>query len=406
MTGARFGTDGIRGPADTVVTPAVAAAVGAAVVAVLGNDVWVARDTRPSGPALAQAVCDGVCAAGGRATLLGVLPTPGLSLRVRDEHASAGIMVTASHNPPEDNGLKVVGPDGGKLPAAVLAALTTAIVAPAPPRAGGEVREAQGADRYVAALLAALPAGRWLSGRRVLFDGAAGAAADVGVAVLRALGAEVVRHDGPAINVACGAVHPEYAAAAVLAGRCDVGVVLDGDGDRIALVDHAGRVLDGDALLWLGRRGPVMVGTVMTNLGLQVALAGEGIPLVRTPVGDAHVAEAIAAHGAPLGGEPSGHVMYADGPPTADGLYAGLRTLAAAPTLDTTGYQPAYQAHQNLRGVGLPPLDLAFVEAAGGRAVVRKSGTEALVRVMVEHADRPTAEALRDRVVALIREQA
>lgn len=401
----KFGTDGLRGPAATVITPALGRALGAAVVAVLGPDVWVARDTRPSGPDLLDAVCAGVVAAGGRATSLGVLPTPGLSLRVRAEGASAGIMVTASHNPPEDNGLKVLGPGGHKLDAAVLDALSAALDAAPVPRPGGSRRDLDGTAAYVAALLAALPPGRWLAGKRVLFDAAAGAGEAAGAAVLAALGATVVPFAGPAINTGCGAVHPEHAARALRDERCDVGVVLDGDGDRIALVDGSGRALDGDAILWLCRRGPVMIGTVMTNLGLEQALAAEGIRLVRTPVGDANVADALVAHAAPLGGEPSGHLIFADGPPSADALYAGLRTLAAAPTLDTAGLTPAAQAQTNLRGVSLPPLDLGFVEAAGGRSVVRKSGTEALVRVMVEHADAAVAEALKDRVVQMIRER-
>ncbi|MSQ03272.1 MAG: phosphoglucosamine mutase [Myxococcales bacterium] len=396
-----FGTDGIRGRAGEVVTAALAWSVGNAAVQVMGRDIWIARDPRESGPGLLTAVCVGVAAAGGRATDLGVLPTPGLAIRVRDEGADAGIMVTASHNPPEDNGLKVLGRGGGKLDGTVLAALSAAIGTPTA-ILGGTSRAVPGVARYVESLLAALPPGRWLEGRRILLDAGGGAGIEAGYAVLEALGAWVHVLTAPAINVDCGAVHPRRAAAAVVAGGYDAGVLLDGDADRIALVDARGRILDGDAILWLCRRGPTMVGTVMTNLGLERALAGEGIGLVRTPVGDAHVAAAMRESGAWLGGEPSGHLLYADGPPSADALYAGLRALHVAPTLSTVGFRPAFQSSMNLRDVRLPTLDLAFVTEAGGRAVVRQSGTEALVRVMVEHDDRDTAERLAQRILALI----
>ncbi len=396
-----FGTDGIRGRARDVVTEALAWSVGNAAVGVLGRDVWIARDTRESGPELLAAVCAGVVAAGGRATDLGVLPTPGLAIRVRDEGADAGIMVTASHNPPEDNGLKVLGRGGGKLDAAVLGALTTAMLAPVRAE-GGAGRAIPGVRRYVQALLAALPSGRWLEGKRILLDAGGGAGTEAGYAVLEALGAWVQVLTAQAINVDCGAVHPRRAAAAVVGGGYDAGVLLDGDADRIALVDAGGRILDGDAILWLCRQGPTMVGTVMTNLGLERALAAEGIGLLRTPVGDANVAAAMRDTGSAVGGEPSGHILYSDGPPSADALYAGLRALHAAPTLSTVGFRPAFQASTNLRDVRLPPLDLAFVTEAGGRAVVRQSGTEALVRVMVEHDDRAIAERLAQTIVALI----
>lgn len=398
-----FGTDGVRGRAGVAITVDLASRLGNAVVRVLGGDVWVARDTRPSSPELAEAVCAGVVAAGGRATLLGVLPTPGLSVRVRDERGSAGVMVTASHNPPEDNGLKVVGGDGGKVDRGALSALTLAMPQ-VESRPGGSRRALTGVDEYVSYLLRSLPSGAWLSGRRVLFDAAAGAGAEAGAQVLRALGAEVIPFAGPAINVDCGAVHPEHAARAVKETDADLGILLDGDGDRIALVDGAGRVLDGDALLWLCRQPPLMVGTVMTNLGLERALQREGIGLHRTPVGDAHVAAAMLELGATVGGEPSGHLVFANGPPTADGLYAGLRAVAQVPDLATTGFTPSAQAHLALRDVVLKALDFGFVKAAGGRAVVRKSGTEPVVRVMVEHEDPAVAARLKDRVVALILE--
>lgn len=397
----RFGTDGLRGEAGVVVTEAVAAAVGNAAVRALGPDVWLARDPRQSGPALLQAAAEGVRAAGGRATVIGVLPTPGLSARVRDEGADAGIMITASHNPPKDNGLKVLARGGGKLDGKALAALEAALGAPAT-AGGGSLRELPGEAAYVETLLRALPAGASLAGRTVLFDGARGAGQWVGGEVLSRLGARVITFEGEDINVGCGAVHPEPAASRLIETGADVGLALDGDGDRVALIDGAGRVLDGDAILWLCRHGPTMVGTVMTNLGLERALAREGIGLIRTPVGDAHVAEAMRVHGCAVGGEPSGHLLFAAGPPTADALYAGLLALTRHPGLELAGYTPCAQAHTAVRNVTLPSLDLGFVEEAGARAVVRPSGTEPVVRVMVEHEDAALAAALRDRVVAMI----
>ncbi len=397
----RFGTDGVRGEAGVVVTEALAAALGNALVRALGPDIWLARDTRASGPALLAAAAEGVRAAGGRATVLGVLPTPGLSARVRDEGADGGLMVTASHNPPQDNGLKVLGTGGGKLGAATLTQLEHGL-SHALSAEGGSLRELPGETAYVDTLIRALPAGASLAGKTVLFDGARGAAARVGVEVLTRLGARVVAFEGQDINVGCGAVHPEHAARALRDCGADLGLAVDGDGDRIALIDGAGRVLDGDAILWLCRQGPTMVGTVMTNLGLERALAREGIALVRTAVGDANVAEAMHAGGHAVGGEPSGHLIFAAGPPTADALYAGLLALTLHPSLDLAGYAPCAQSHAAVRNVRLAELDLQFVAAAGARAVVRPSGTEPVVRVMVEHEDAALAESLRDRVVALI----
>jgi phosphoglucosamine mutase len=270
---------------------------------------------------------------------------------------------------------------------------------------GGTCVDCPGAAAYVQALLGLLPPGRWLSGRRVLFDGALGAAQDVGPQVLEALGATVLPFYGSDINVGCGAVHPEHAASAVREERADLGLAVDGDGDRIALIDGTGSILDGDAILWLCRAAPVMVGTVMTNLGLERALLREGIGLVRTAVGDANVAEAMAAGGHGVGGEPSGHLLFAAGPPTADALFAGLLALSRSPDLALGAYTPCAQAHASLRDVQLPPLALAFVEAAGARAVVRPSGTEPVVRVMIEHDEATVAAALLDRVVAQIRER-
>jgi phosphoglucosamine mutase len=313
-------------------------------------------------------------------------------------------MVTASHNPAEDNGLKVVFGDGKKLSTGILAGISKELERPQ--RLGGGWRETrENAEvSYVNTLLAALPPGRWLAGQRILFDSAMGAGAAAGRRVLEALGAEVEPFAGRAINDRCGAVHPQFAAIVVRERACAAGLVIDGDGDRVALINARGQVLDGDAILWLLREGPAMVGTVMSNLGLERALLGEGIRLERAAVGDANVAARMSEIGASLGGEPSGHILVRNGCPTSDGLHVGLLALARGLELDTSGYTPFPQAHASLRNAKRVEVNTDFVMLAGGRAVVRRSGTEAVVRVMIEHSDINLANSLRDRVVALLLE--
>ncbi len=399
----QFGTDGIRGKAGAEINVDLAFRLGNAVARTIGSTVWVARDPRPSSPALADAVVAGVVAAGGLATSLGVLPTPGLSARLAEDPGGAGVMITASHNPEADNGIKVLFADGRKLGSGVLAALSKEIDRPVNGVGGRSRSLADGSDRYARWVLEHLPTGTWLQGRRVLLDAAMGASAGVGRQVLLSLGAEVEMFSGRAINDRCGSVHPQFAAMALKRGGHDAALVLDGDGDRVAMVAADGRILDGDHLLWILRKGPVMVGTVMTNMGLERSLAGEGIRLHRSPVGDTHVAASMGDLGATVGGEPSGHILLADGTPTADGLLSGLRALAASPTLSTDGYTPYPQAHASLKDVIRTDVNTQFVVDAGGRVVVRKSGTEPVVRVMVEHPDVTEANELRDRVAALLR---
>ncbi len=401
----QFGTDGIRGRAGIEITPELGRKLGNAVARVIGAHVWVARDTRPSSPGIAEAVALGVVEGGGYATSLGVLPTPGLSARLAEDPGSAGVMVTASHNPEADNGLKVLFADGKKLGSGVLAALSREIDNPVRRPGGSQRTLDDGVDRYVKWLLAHLPPGRWLEGKRILFDPAMGASAQAGRKVLEQLGAEVELFSGRAINDRCGSVHPQFAAMALRKGGHDAAVVLDGDGDRVALVASDGRILDGDHVLWILREGPLMVGTVLTNLGLERALSREGIRLHRTPVGDTYVAASMDDLGAKIGGEPSGHVIVKGATPTADGMLVGLCALARAPGLSTDGYAPCPQAHASLKDVFRTDIDTSFVTELGGRVVVRKSGTEAVVRVMVEHEDVTLANTLRDRVAALLRKE-
>lgn len=411
----RFGTDGIRGRAGLEVTAELALRLGAAVVRTLGPRVAVAEDGRPSGPMLEAAVIAGVAAAGGRATRLGVFPSPALSWHVARGDDHAGVMITASHNPASDNGLKVFLADGTKPGPAIRAALEAALEDPLPCGVPGRIEAADGGAAYVRAMLTALGGGRWLAGRRVVLDTANGAAAGLAARVLVALGARVWTigdGEGSAINAGVGALHPEGLVAAVREQGADAGIALDGDGDRGVLVDADGTVLDGDALLWLaageGLDPPVVVGTVMTNAGLEAALAARGVRLVRTAVGDAEVAAGMAATGARVGGEPSGHLLFADGPPTADGLYAALRALRGGPIAPRlAGYRPTVQASAQMPRAGVDLARAAAaqaeLEAAGARVVVRPSGTEPVVRIMVEHADPELARAGVERLRAALR---
>ena len=390
----RFGTDGIRGPAGVYpLDPVGAAQIGRGLGAHLGGrgSVVIGGDTRQSTPLLADALAAGLAAAGVVPLRAGVLPTAALSLLVPHLGAAAGVMITASHNPWPDNGVKIVGPDGKKADDddAIEAAIEAAAGAAGPPP--------------VEAQVVADPTGPWraimprldLRGLRILLDGAHGAAAACAPALLRDLGAAVIERgcapDGTNINEGVGALHPPTD----LMGA-DLAICLDGDADRILLIDPTHGPCDGDdilAFLALDGEGPV-VGTIMSNGGLEAAF---GDRLLRAPVGDRHVAAQMIRSGARLGAEPSGHVLFADGPPTGDGLYAALRVLQAL--ADPAGRPrlplpvgrwtrwPQSSCNVRLRGERRPLTGLASVaaaEAAGNRVVVRYSGTEPLLRILVE----------------------
>lgn len=409
-----FGTDGIRGRANRDIGPELAMALGNALVRVLGPRIAVGTDTRPSGPMLEAACLAGICAAGGEAVRLGVLPTSGVSALVAELGLDGGVMITASHNPAADNGLKALDGTGRKLGKEGREAVQALLDAPLlHADAPGAIRDvADAGDRYVRAVLAAVPAGRWLAGRTIVLDAANGAATGLAGRVLVALGARVVAlGDGPGsrINDGCGALHPEAMVAAVREGHADAGLALDGDADRVVCCDAEGRLLDGDHLLWLCAEGDVVVGTIMSNGGLEASLAARGIRLVRTPVGDAHLAAAMRQTGARVAAEPSGHVLLADGLPTGDGLLAGLRALYPDPralSARLAGLTMRAQAHA---AVPVPAARAAACDAAaeplreeGARVVVRPSGTEPVVRVMVEHDDEGRARSALDRLVALL----
>ena len=360
-----------------------------------GRSIFVGRDTRESGPGLAAAVIEGLVAGGVTALDLGVVPTAAVSCAAGlDPGAGGGIMVTASHNAWTDNGIKVVDSAGAKLHDT--SELTRFF----------EAQPETGPGKVVTVPRPLLP---WharlpevdLQGRKILFDSAPGAAHACGPAVLQALGAEVVRRgcapDGRNINDRVGALHPPTD----LLG-CDLAICLDGDADRLVMVDPDHGALDGDDLLWMlaGRSTGPVVGTVMTNSGLEVAL---GARLIRTEVGDAHVAAGMACHGAALGGEPSGHILFADGMPTSDGMATALEILRRAEggPLPVAGWTRWPQARRDVRDAVVPESLPAITEAedAGHRVLVRASGTEPLVRVMVEGAD---ASVWADRIAGAL----
>lgn len=411
----RFGTDGVRGPAGTwPLDERGVERMGRGIAAWIGESqarVVVGRDTRESGKALEDALVRGLVAGGMVALRAGVVPTAAVSCAVVDVGAAAGVMLTASHNPWQDNGVKVVGRDGKKLGSRSYE-LEEAFIDPPAPGGGAEAALEDG----IAPWRAALPDVD-LHGLAILVDSASGAAwQHVGDALIER-GARVIHRDqepdGRNINAGTGAMHPPTASE-VRSVDCDLAICLDGDADRIVLVDAVQGPLDGDDLLWLlcGHGGGAVVGTVMSNGGLDAALGGR---LVRSPVGDQNVASAMVAHQAQIGAEPSGHVLFSDGMPTGDGLYTALRVLAALRGPDgrprlplrATGWTRWPLAKKNVRfeGARTPLSQLATpaaATAAGNRVVVRYSGTEPKLRILVEGTgtgeDAP--EAWVDRIAA------
>ncbi len=434
-----FGTDGVRGAANSWPMDAeTALRIGAAAGRHFRRDglnrhrVVIGKDTRLSGYMIENALTAGLTSTGMNVLLLGPVPTPAVGRLTYSMRADLGIMISASHNPFHDNGIKLFGPDGFKLSSddqKAIEAMVHAGVAPAQPENIGRARRVdEGRQRYVEFLKTTFPAGKRLSGLKVVIDCANGAAYRAAPELLWELGAEVIEigtaPDGFNINRGCGSTAPEAARAAVREQGADLGICLDGDADRVIIIDETGRIADGDQLMALFARdwadagrlmGPALVATVMSNLGLERFLEGQGIALLRTPVGDRHVVEAMRRGGFNLGGEQSGHIVMTDHATTGDGLLAGLQFLAAMVSGDRPAsqlarlFEPVPQKLTNVRhgGTGDPLADprvaAAIAEgeaqlAATGRLLIRKSGTEPLIRVMGECED----EALLERVVAEI----
>ncbi len=428
MTRRLFGTDGIRGKANVdPMTAETAMALGqaAGLMFVRGShrhQVVIGKDTRLSGYMIEPALVAGFISAGMDVTLVGPLPTPAIAMLTRSLRADLGVMISASHNQFEDNGIKLFGPDGFKLSdeteieIEALMAANRADRLAAPAQLGRALRLNDAAGRYIEAAKATFPRGRTLDGVKIVVDCANGAAYKVAPKVLWELGATIipvgVKPDGFNINRDVGSTEPAHLCAQVLAHGADLGLALDGDADRLLLANERGELVDGDQILALIARswqasgrlaGGEVVATVMSNLGLERFLAAQNTPLYRTRVGDRYVVERMRASGANVGGEQSGHMILSDYATTGDGLIAALQVLAVLAEQNRPAseacrlFEPLPQLLQNVRFVGPSPLRhphvlaaMAAAEAelgATGRLLLRESGTEPLVRVMAEGED-------------------
>jgi phosphoglucosamine mutase len=419
-----FGTDGIRGtpgsyPLDDRTLYWAGRALGEYLrAAEAAPTVLIGADTRESGPHIAGQIARGLAAAGARPVYAGVLTTPGVAYLVRAENFSAGVVISASHNPYTDNGIKLIARTGMKFPDAIEEALEQYILArqQQPPPAGPEARlELQPGlgKAYLEFLAGRVPAGAKFAGMKIVLDCANGAASALGPELFRALGAEVeaIFHtpDGRNINAGCGSLHPEALREKVAATGAALGAAFDGDADRAIFASASGRIINGDGTLLVAARwmksagtlkGGVVVGTTMANLGLELALQAEGLRLERVPVGDRYVLEGMQRLGANLGGEQSGHIIFLDDHTTGDGLLTALKMaslVALCGPLDqlVAGLKIFPQTILNVPVREKPPLEtlpevaqaLAEAERAlgtRGRIVLRYSGTEPLARVMVE----------------------
>jgi phosphoglucosamine mutase len=433
-----FGTDGIRGRANVPpMTPETALRLGMAVASHFERDgrVVVGKDTRLSGYMFETALASGLCAVGADVMLVGPLPTPGIAYITRSMRADAGIAVSASHNPYEDNGIKLFAHDGFKLPDEVERHLESLMepgaLASAPvvgSAIGKAVRIDDAAGRYVTHLKQSFPAELELDGLHVVVDCAHGAAYKVAPAVFAELGARVtavaVEPDGTNINEASGAVHPESMCRIVRERGADLGLALDGDADRVLFADAAGNLVDGDAIMAvcardLSARGALahrtVVATVMSNLGLERSLSQAGLSLERTPVGDRYVVERMRQGGFSFGGEQSGHLVFLEHGTTGDGVLAALQVVSVMlrsgrPLSELAAVMTRYPQVSCSFAVGrkvplaqLPGLRRAIqaLEAelgSDGRVLVRWSGTEDKLRVMVEGADEDRIRAGCDRI--------
>lgn len=441
-----FGTDGIRGRANGVITPELALKVGMAAGLAFRNGehrhrVVIGKDTRLSGYMIESALVSGFTAVGVDVLQLGPMPTPGVAMLTRSMRADLGVMISASHNPFDDNGIKLFGPDGYKLSDDVerdIEALIDADLGPRLAQAGdlGRARRIEGVQaRYSEFAKRTLNRDVSFEGIRVVVDCAHGAGYRVAPEALWELGAEVVsigvEPDGLNINRDVGSTAPEALSAKVREVRADIGIALDGDADRVILVDEKGHVIDGDQLMaviaenWReeGRLSrPGIVATVMSNLGLERYLGSIGLELLRTPVGDRYVSEAMREHGYNVGGEQSGHIIFSDHATTGDGLLAALQVLAVVkkqnrPVSEVCRrFEPLPQILKNARYRNGRPLERPNVMAAiaaaeeglgaGGRLVIRPSGTEPVIRVMAEGDDRELVERVVDDVIGALQEAA
>jgi phosphoglucosamine mutase len=447
MTRRLFGTDGIRGTANRAPMTAETAlrvAMATAIQFRRGDHrhlVVIGKDTRLSGYMLEPALTAGLISMGMDVVLVGPMPTPAVAMLTRSLRADLGVVISASHNPFQDSGIKLFGPDGYKLSDAVELEIETRMDLPfdtdlaTPAHLGRASRLEDATGRYIEFVKNTFPRHLRLDGLKIVVDCAHGAAYKVAPKVLYELGAEVVpigvNPDGTNINRGCGATAPEALQEQVVTHGADLGLALDGDADRLILVDEFGRQVDGDQVMGLvGRywhqsgqlKGGGVVATVMSNLGLERFLGGLGLTLARTPVGDRYVVEHMREHGFNVGGEQSGHIVLSDYGTTGDGLIAGLQVLAVIqqsgrPASEVCRvFEPVPQLLRNVRFKGGAPLEDATVQAAirdgearldgTGRVLIRKSGTEPVIRVMAEGDDEGVVQSVVGDIVDSIQQAA
>ncbi len=441
MTRKYFGTDGIRGLTNAApMTPEVAMRVGQAAGTKFlrgshKHRVLIGKDTRLSGYMIESALTAGFTSVGMDVVQVGPMPTPAVAMLTRSMRADLGVMVSASHNPFHDNGIKLFGPDGYKLSDAdeleIEALIDTAPVLAAPAAIGRARRIDDAQGRYIHSAKSSFPDRLRLDGLKIVIDCAHGAAYKVAPMALWELGADVipigVDPDGFNVNAAIGSTHPEAMQERVVASGAHIGIALDGDADRLIVADENGTLVDGDQLMALvvtdwaksGKlKGGGLVATVMSNLGLERYLQGQGLTLERTNVGDRYVLEAMRARGFNVGGEQSGHIILRDYATTGDGLVAALQILSVLVTSGKPAsellhlFDPLPQLLKNVRFAGGAPLDTDAVKrviAAGearlngtGRLLIRKSGTEPLIRVMAEGEDIGLVTEVVDEICAAV----
>ena len=439
-----FGTDGIRGKAGSApLIPETVARVGAALVKVMiANDPThrmryvIGRDTRESGTWIEEELARGLSAEGATVVSAGVVPTPAIAYLARTEGFDAGIVISASHNPYEDNGIKVFGGSGTKITEQLESSVETLVADQSwsVPKIQGSIDRHDLSEHYVQHLLEIMKRAGPLAGSKIVIDCANGATAPIAPALFDALGFNIdaigVTPNGRNINLDCGSTHLDGLAKAVVAAKARLGIAFDGDGDRALFVDHTGRVVDGDAVLlmsavYLQARsrlpGPAVVATVMSNIGLEIALRDRGIELVRTAVGDKYVMEEMVKRGFALGGEQSGHVIYSEHLFTGDGLATALNVLrimadTGKELFELAGQLVTYpqvlvnvrvKQRTDLSTVPAIASTMKKVEqglAGNGRLLVRYSGTEPLLRIMLEGQDDRQIRGWADEIAGVVKE--
>ena len=442
-----FGTDGVRGVANQdPMTSEMALRIGRAAAYVFRDSsrrhrIVIGKDTRLSGYMIESALTSGLCSIGVDVLLVGPVPTPGIAFLTRSLRADAGVVISASHNPYEDNGIKFFGRDGFKLPDEVEKKMEDLIfsgaidsIRPTAAEIGKAFRIDDAIGRYNEFVKSSIPRGMDLSGLRVVVDSANGAAYKIGPRILIELGADVIslydQPNGMNINQGCGSLYPEVVSRAVKANGAQIGIAFDGDADRVMLCDEKGAVIDGDAVMAVcalqmmkeGRlRKKTLVATVMSNLGLEIALQKAGGKLVRSPVGDRYVMEKMLEGGYNLGGEQSGHVIFLDHNTTGDGLISALQVLAimkqtGKPLSELSACMKTYpqtlvnvkvKERRDLMSIPEIAQRMAEVEkklGGSGRLLVRYSGTEPKVRVMIEGEDERGIKTLAEDLAGIIKE--